>query len=180
MKQKNNEDVRDFLARFEGELLESEVRMDNAIKISTFTRGLKPQVQHDVAMVDNQTDFETFCGNVIRIQDAHRRINFLGKHSTLAVGNTAQTDRFPVEMDWEPTRANSARAAPPSGRRAKWVAHDEIEKRKASGLCIRCGASGHRINSCPVLPARRPQANVAVATARVEPVLEDEEVSGKE
>lgn len=59
IKQRSNEDVRDYLARFESELLESEVLMDNAVKISTFTRGLRIQLQRDVAIVNNSTDFET-------------------------------------------------------------------------------------------------------------------------
>lgn len=45
MAQQQIEDIRDYLARFEQELLESEVTMDYAINISTFTRDLKPQVQ---------------------------------------------------------------------------------------------------------------------------------------
>jgi hypothetical protein len=44
MKQKPNEDVYDYLAHFEGELLESEVIIDDAVKISTFIHSLRIQV----------------------------------------------------------------------------------------------------------------------------------------
>lgn len=188
MKQRATEDVRDYLARFESELLESEVLMDNAVKISTFTRGLRTQVQRDIAMVDNTTNFETFCHEVIRIQDAHRRINFLNKGATtFHSSHTVPAKHDPMAMDWEPTRANTVHPVlrnqrstsqdTQAERRAKWVTQDVIEKRKANRLCIRCGASGHMISSCPVLPARRPQANVSVATASVEPLLEEDEES---
>jgi hypothetical protein len=186
MKQKGSEDVRDYLARFESELLESEVIMDNAVKISTFTRGLRTQVQRDIAMIDNTTSFETFCHQVIRIQDAHRRINFLNKGSTAFHVGTASAKQDSTAMDWEPTRANTARSAPQNQRsgsqdnqtqrRAKWVTREVIEQRKSNRLCIRCGASGHMINSCSVLPARRPQTNVVVATTHIEPLLEEEDI----
>lgn len=41
-------------------------------------------------------------------------------------------------------------------QRAKWVAHDEIQQRRAENRCLRCGALQHRIKTCPYLPARRP------------------------
>lgn len=186
MKQRLNEDVRDYLARFEGELLESEVVMDNAVKISTFTRGLKIQVQKDIAMVNNATDFQEYCNEVIRIQDAHRRINYLNKQplATRSIStptSAAQSDT--TAMDWEPTRTNIAQPLSSSTtRRAKWVTSQEIQRRRSNRLCIRCGASGHMISSCQYAPARRPVSNVATATALVEePQLEEEEhVLGKE
>ena len=61
MRQKPTEDIRDYLTRFEQEPLKSEVQMDNAIKISTFTRGLKPQVQRDKAIVNQSLSFEEYC-----------------------------------------------------------------------------------------------------------------------
>lgn len=184
MKQRSNEDVRDYLARFEGELLESEVTMDDAIKISTFTRGLRIQVQKDIAMVNNATNFEDYCNEVIRIQDAHRRINYLDKHpySTKHMPTpalVAQSDT--IAMDWEPTRVNVAQpSASRTIRRAKWVTPEEIQRRRSNRLCIRCGASGHMISSCQYAPARRPSGNVLAATVLVEePQLEEDDTSSE-
>ena len=183
MTQKQNEDIRDYLARFEQELLESEVVIDNAIKISTFTRGLKPQVQRDIAVVNNNTDFETYCQEAIRIQDAHKRISFLSKTPFIPLSQPrAHPD--PDTMDWQPTRVNLAMPEPTENakRHAKWVPKDEITKRRQNRLCLRCGASGHMVRTCPYLPPRRPLSgdSVYVATTIVEPVLEEEPVSGKE
>ena len=183
MTQKQNEDIRDYLARFEQELLESEVTMDNAIKISTFTRGLKPQVQRDIAVVNSNTDFETYCQEAIRIQDAHKRISFLHK-TPLFPSAQSRPHSDSDAMDWQPTRANFAMPDPTvnAKRHAKWVSKDEIAKRRQNGLCLRCGASGHMVRTCPHLPPRRTESadSVRVATANVEPVLEEEPFSGKE
>ncbi|KAI0990974.1 hypothetical protein K3495_g17213 [Podosphaera aphanis] len=48
--------------------------------------------------------------------------------------------------------------------RAKWVSPKEIERRKAEGLCLRCGNSGHRIARCRFLPPERPGTTVSKAS----------------
>lgn len=63
------------------------------------------------------------------------------------------------QMDWEPTRANSALIRDNrklEGRRAKWVDKKEIDRRAKEGRCFRCGRSGCRVEKCPLKPARRP------------------------
>ena len=81
-------------------------------------------------------------------------------------------------MDWQPS---IARASVSEGKRAKWVASTEIQKRRDQGLCVRCGADGHFVSRCPFLPARRPgdprlgqrpAKKVAVAVA---PLLDEHE-----
>lgn len=80
---------------------------------------------------------------------------------------------LPDNMDWEPTGPAKAAKA---GARAKWVSTEERERRKADGLCLRCGGSGHRIAGCPYQNARRPDGNqpgqAQVRRAVVPPMLE--------
>src|ERR1700761_199180 len=61
--------------------------------------------------------------------------------------------------------------------RAKWVSPAEITARKENGLCLRCGAGGHRIDRCPYRPAVNPSKNpsVKVNAASFPPLLEDAE-----
>ena len=88
-------------------------------------------------------------------------------------------------MDWEPS---TARVSMGNGKRARWVATAEIQKRRDQGLCVRCGGSGHFVSRCPFLPARRPdnqpprpksESNVAVAVAPLLEENEQEERTGK-
>ncbi|KAL5594227.1 uncharacterized protein BROUX77_007574 [Berkeleyomyces rouxiae] len=90
--------------------------------------------------------------------------------------NPARTSQFrnvpaqhsPDAMDWAPTH-NSA------PRRAKWVSKEELQSRRARGLCLRCGAGGHMSPNCPFERARPPvQQSVRAATNLPPPVLEEE------
>lgn len=60
-------------------------------------------------------------------------------------------------MDWEPT--GPARTAL---QRAKWVSDAEVNRRRQSRLCVRCGSSEHFIRRCPYQAARPANAMVAV------------------
>ena len=80
-------------------------------------------------------------------------------------------------MDWEPTALRTNRNQV-QGRRAKWVAKDVLDYRRSSGLCLRCGNTGHRIANCILLPLEKPrthQAKFSAAYAAAEDlgILED-------
>ncbi|KAJ5752055.1 hypothetical protein N7520_008972 [Penicillium odoratum] len=67
-------------------------------------------------------------------------------------------------MDWTPTttvnqaefRTKHHRSGPETSRQAKWVDHEEVERRRDEGRCLRCGKLGHFIAKCP-LPATQHQ-----------------------
>ena len=156
MRQKPTEDIRDYLTRFEQEPLKSEVQMDNAIKISTFTRGLKPQVQRDKAIVNQSLSFEEYCHEAIRIQDVYRRISFFARSSSFVQQGdwvSPQLRQSSDAMDWEPTRVKTIQPTHIGKRRAKWVSLEEITRRKNNLLCVRCGTTAHMIKNCPYAPA---------------------------
>ena len=74
-------------------------------------------------------------------------------------------------MDWEPTGAAQLAAVgrTPTPRlprqRARWVDQAELDRRRTTGDCFRCGNTGHIVRNCPFLPAQRPmQAAVAQTT----------------
>ncbi|KAG9247437.1 hypothetical protein BJ878DRAFT_492640 [Calycina marina] len=63
-------------------------------------------------------------------------------------------------MDWEPSQgttiAATGRTEQSRRQQAEWVDYNEIGRRKSEGSCLRCGAQGHVIVDCSLLPARNP------------------------
>lgn len=45
-------------------------------------------------------------------------------------------------------------------QQAKWVSSEEIQRPRNENLCLRIGAIGHRVKTCPYLAARRPFTEV--------------------
>jgi hypothetical protein len=62
-----------------------------------------------------------------------------------------------------------------SAPRAKWVTKVELNSRREKGLCFRCGASGHRVDSCPYRAAVNPAkaTSVNISAASFPPILEE-------
>ena len=107
-------------------------------------------------------------------------------------------------MEWEPVNAvrvatMNAKGHPQGpglstdaalrGRRAKWVSKEEMERRRTTGVCLRCARNGCRIALCPLAGAKNPNLPVKVqqVTFEKEEVSEpmeegeiDEEKQGKE
>lgn len=70
-------------------------------------------------------------------------------------------------------RASGAR------QRARWASMEEMNRRRESGVCLRCGHQGHFARSCSLLPAQRP-AQVQVLRS-VDPDPDDvDDLEGKE
>ena len=67
-------------------------------------------------------------------------------------------------MDWKPTALRTNRNQV-QGRRAKWVAKEVLDYRRSSGLCLRCGNTGHRVANCVLLPPEKPKAHQASISA---------------
>ncbi|KAJ5571813.1 retrotransposon gag protein [Penicillium sp. DV-2018c] len=86
-------------------------------------------------------------------------------YSELNGRKSTRRGKFTDEMDWEPTvsankvrpRENRNRAT--NGKRAKWVAEEEITRRREEGLCLRCGEEDHFVSNCPYRPAERPSSS---------------------
>ena len=77
-------------------------------------------------------------------------------------------------MDWEPTGAAQLAAVGKTPtprtpqRRARWVDQAELDRRRTTGDCFRCGNPGHIVRNCPFLPARRPMQTAAAQTTNEE------------
>lgn len=174
---------------------------DDAKKVS-LDRILSDELVRAMITVPSQPDFESYCSILKETDDKLRaykarttRRDFQGasRTSNNQVNDTPRqvtvpskqqmTRKASVEsMDWEPS---SAKAATTSAKRAKWVTKEELDDRRRTRRCFRCGASSHQVRECPYGPAQRPVTIDAVhkRAARlkeVEPELEDEEASSED
>lgn len=77
--------------------------------------------------------------------------NFKSSPSSYSVSDTP-TETKDADGDTRMTGINKVRA--------KWVSRKELERRRATGACVRCGNTGHRISNCTLLPARRPETGM--------------------
>lgn len=167
---------------------------DDAKKIS-LDRILNDDLSRAMITVPSQTDFELYCSALKELDEklrayksrigASRRSEYnrpgieqpTRTHYRPPIPFTDATQVETVQkpavdpMDWQPTPATimSTRT-----QRAKWVTQGELDERRRSGYCFRCGASTHRVRNCPYQPARRPASTNTVRNER-KPELEEDQ-----
>lgn len=140
--------------------------------------------------------YEGYRNDLLRIEHNLQRVERLTKRNPhfATTGSTSQPlapKADPEQMDWQPTYAAKIAAleaqiaalrtsSNPSSQRAKWVPEAEIQQRKVSGACIRCGRKGHRIAACTQKPAIRPTQVATTETIDWHQQEIDDESSGKE
>ena len=173
---------------------------DDAKKLS-LDRILSDELARAMITVPSQPDFESYCSILKETDDRLRAFKARpGKRNDLeavmpskpnwkkltdaplAVTDARDLYRAKVtrkasaeSMEWEPT---PVRASPASTQRAKRVSQEELDDRRKTRRCLRCGASGHLVRECPYLPPRPQVTTNAVRKAdNIErgPVLEDED-----
>lgn len=179
---------------------------DDAKKVS-LDRILSDDLVRAMITVPSQPDFESYCSILKETDDRLRAYKARTKPKDAEAPRAPRpvwkrpTDTIrPVtdekdlrgpkvvrkpsieDMEWEPTPAKVAMA---NARRAKWVSQEIREQRRQTGLCIRCGGSGHMVRECPYGPPQRPIRSDSVRKEKVkakevEPELEDEEPQSSE
>lgn len=140
--------------------------------------------------------YEDYRNNLLRIEHNQQRVERLTKRNPryTTTGPASQPiapKADPERMDWQPTyaakiasleaqiatlRTNSG----PPPQRAKWVSEAEIQQRRTSGACIRCGGRDHRIAACPQRPPLRPTRVANIETTEQDQGDSESENSGKE
>ncbi len=180
---------------------------DDAKKVS-LDRILSDELVRAMITVPSQPDFESYCSILKETDDRLRayktrttkardmevprasRTNWKKATGSAPPATDVRNSYGPQlvrkasveDMEWEPTPAKVATA---NVRRAKWVSQEVRDQRRRTGLCIRCGGSGHIVRECPYGQPQRPVASDSVRkeTARakeVEPELEDEDLQVSE
>ena len=167
-----------------------EAGMDNAsdaqkidyLRNSLATRLLKAQIGYQPAREESYDEFINRSRVTWENLKAVDRITS-GKKS---YGNQEYYNphRGSNEMDWTPTvGSHQPRTRKP---REYWGTEEEIQDRRESGACLRCGQQGHRVRECrkkaPLSPQSRtaiPKPYKAARVAAVQPT-EDSSSSGEE
>lgn len=174
---------RDFITEFDQLMLEAQAHTaDHDTRKAWLTNALSYELVGAMISVTPSDTYEGYCQQLHQVSDRmasfgtkrpygqsrSRQANASKKTVPYIPGSTTtnSTPNAGDPMDWEPTGSRTS-------KRAKWVSQDEITKRRNDGRCLRCGTNGHRIASCPYLPARRPDTQVN-NTNVYKPELEEE------
>lgn len=181
LRQGNNKSFRSHLQEFEKLLLESDRFSDSdaSKKASLEATINKDLYERTISMGTRRMTYNEYKESLLEVSEKIQRSK---KPWTTYRGYQQQKEASTIQesadsMDWEPS---TAKASIGEKKRAKWVAGNEIQKRKDQGLCVRCGANGHFISRCPFLPARRPGGQVPRqppaqrVSVAIAPLLEEE------
>jgi hypothetical protein len=191
----SNRPFNDLLSDLDRLLLEAGGHgWDDKVKKGYLRAAISQSLREQLIAVKEEESYDEYCQQVKEIAD--RMMEFKRIASARTYGAAHQytgtiRQRTPVNqpasrnaptpalvgdpMDWQPSAARSS--APninTTNKRAKHVSEEEIESRKRTGRCLRCGAHGHRIRECPYLPPVRPTLKVAEAEV-AGPQLDDDE-----
>jgi hypothetical protein len=184
--QQGNRSFSELVSEFDRLLLEAGGHgWDDLVKKGYLKASFNQTLCDRLVTVEEKDTYEDFCHQVKGVADrlAEYRRFTNGVKGPRNLGNTASATTNGAasvatgdSMDWEPSTSRATRPPKRNAARAKWVTKGELDKRRENGLCLRCGAGGHRVKECPYLPARNPNNTLRVATAKVaEPVLEEPE-----
>lgn len=171
--------VNKFL-EYEGE---ADVTNPDPTRILLLRKGLASSILDRVDHLDTEGSFNDYVRGLLRVADLWENpslpIASAKPNSEPSSSRPTATAPAYEPMDWQYDQVSVVRAGRdpdvrPSGRRAKWVPRSEIDRRRQSGLCLRCGDSRHRIRRCPHDPAVNPNASPPRVNQIVsEPDLED-------
>ena len=180
-----NRSFSELVSEFDRLLLEAGgYGWDDSVKKGYLKASFNQALRDRLITVEEKDTYEDFCLQVKGVADRlaeYRRFTG-GINGSRNPGSTAPATTnsgasvVGDSMDWEPSTSRATRPPRRNAARAKWVTKGEMDKRRETGLCLRCGAGGHRVKECPFLPARNPNDTLRVAAAKVaEPVLEEPE-----
>lgn len=138
-----------FFAEFERLLIAANgITWPDRVKRMFLEAGFSKELRIALIPVEKPENFESYIAIVRRVAMELER----GRGTSLSYDNGI----LPGDngMDWEvaPEVRVAALGAESKGLRAKRVSKDVLEARRANGLCLRCGNTGHRIRDCSYLP----------------------------
>ncbi|KAG8735333.1 hypothetical protein FRC10_010699, partial [Ceratobasidium sp. 414] len=117
--------------------IQADLDWDTSALMAIFRKGLHPEVKTNLALLENQpTTLDALMSQAIRIDNVHRENEAdKPKNHTLLSSRAAP-------------KPNNPSKGPPLSDSPNYVSREEKERRKAAGLCIKCGKKGHNIDVC--------------------------------
>jgi Ty3 transposon capsid-like protein len=161
----NNRSFNDLVSEFDRLLLEAGGHgWSDDVKKGYIRAALNQSLRERLITIKEEPTYEQYCLQVKEIADRlaefrrvsqNQRTNAVSAHADTSSGLSSQPFQNQGEsMEWEPTTSSVKKS------RAKWVSQEEIQRRRTSSLCLRCGNAGHFVKNCPFAPSIRPPAQV--------------------
>jgi hypothetical protein len=190
-------DLRTFLADFDQTLIEAGgMDWDDTVKIGFLEAALNAQIHQGLIGTENPSSYDSFCQRIRLIDEQQKRLVRVSRgNRTMGRNGRTTPPNDPNAMEWEPTQARIAalqaeisalrtntppsKNENPSRTRAKWVTKGELQKRKDSNQCLRCGSTSHFQRQCSYAPARPPTSSTQVAATKT-PQLDSDDEEEKE
>lgn len=164
--QQKNRSFAIYFAEFERSLIAANgILWPDRVKRMFLESGFSKELRAALIPVEKPENFESYVAVVRRVAMDLERGRGIGQ----------PTSSYASTMDWE--TAPEVRVASTGIHRAKRVSKEAIEARRAKGLCLRCGQTGHRIRDCTFLPPGEDDKPVGVNASRIRqigPDLEDD------
>jgi hypothetical protein len=195
-----------FYPKFEAEMNDAGAEMwPEETKIDYLQGAINESLKSRLVSMDHVNTYLEFAQQCERISS---RMELLGQWKPEKNGRTSYqvanpqhheqeaTGRRTGMMEWEPTgsavpinatqmpnlygypskRAEDQRLL---GKRAKWVANEEIQIRRDEGRCLRCGRDGCRVAKCPLAAALKPKVKANKPRVRVSRAAVEEATDGE-
>jgi hypothetical protein len=165
-----HQDFRTFLQDFEQTLLEAQGwGWADEVKKGYLKAGLNRELCDRLVTQVEPDRYSDFTAQLRMISDKLLQIKAWDNRRNRGRGGNPYAPQVITQstgdsMDWESTQATTVAAtgrtllgrSQQGQRRAKWVSHEEIGRRRTNGSCIRCGDDSHMIRDCSFLPAQNP------------------------
>ena len=179
IKQGERQSFAAFLPTFEQTLAEAGgSHWADAAKLTLLDSAIHDSLRQALITVDLSEVYNTWIQQVMKVSYKLEALSpnppRWGRNYTPS--GPARNNQPDHEGDVQMTGIGATTTVPGKPQRARWVSEEELGKRRQEKRCFCCGASDHKINQCPFLPARRPGATtVNSAGFTVDPLLEETE-----
>jgi hypothetical protein len=142
----------EFLSDFNRLILEAEGwGWQDEIKKAYLKAAISTELMEGFVGTKEEESYDDYCSQLrmtsdqlVEVKDMKsRRSNWAGKRSKSPPLPRAASPTQP--MEWEPTVGSAKQQTSDEPR---WASREEVERRRQTGLCLRCGREDHFVRHC--------------------------------